>query len=388
MPEDVKIMVVGPGYPYRNGPSVFLAHLCNELQSKYNVELINFTTLYPKFLFPGSTQYDNSKGRLVTFPNKRMLSSLNPVTWLTTARYINKKNPDIVVIDWWHPFFGPCMYGLTRFLKKSIRKRVVFITENVISHEANKMDVLLTKTGLTNAACFLALSEAVQKHLQTLFHKKVFRSSLPIYDFYEQPEGNNVSQKELKKQFEFDENNIVFLFFGIVRKYKGLDILLQAMAMLIKEHSNVRLLIAGEFYESDAPYRELIETLGMANAVKIENRYIPNEDVAQYFHASDCVVMPYRSATQSGVLSVAYGFRKPVVVTDVGELAALVEEDKTGFVAKPQDSDSLKTALQNFQHKKSEGFDFKNEIEKFLLQIDEFKKINDTFRDIYEYVNR
>jgi len=386
MAEQLKIIIIGPGYPYRNGQSVYLSSLCNQLSSEFKVELINYTLLYPKFLFPGSTQYDESKDRKITFPNKRMLNSLNPLSWIKTAQYINARKPDLIAIDWWHPFFGLCNRGITLWLHKKLKRKVIFITENVISHEANKLDRILTKIGLKNAKCFLALSEAVEKQLYSLFKKKVFRSVLPIYDFYKSAVPDNT--KQLKEKFNFQENDIVFLFFGLIRKYKGLDLLIEAFARLRKTNSSVKLLIVGEFYEPSEPYFDLIKKQHIEDAVHIENRYVPDEQVEQYFNASDCVVLPYRSATQSGILSMAYGFRKPVVVTHVGELAALVQVPKTGLVAATPTTEAIYKSMAEFLKLHAAKTPFKENIASYLTEKDEFKKVNNVFREILTFLNK
>jgi len=380
MTHPAKIIIVGPGYPFRNGQSVFLSTLCHQLSSEYKVELVNYTLLYPKFLFPGSSQFDNSKDNQAIFPNKRMLSSLNPISWWRTAKYIQRQQPDVIAIDWWHPFFGPCNRFLTNFLPKKLRKKVVFITENVISHEANGVDKMLTKFGLKNAQGFLALSESVEKHLNTMFHKKVFRSALPIYDFYKN--GYTASVNEAKATFGLAPEDRVFLFFGLIRKYKGLDLLLEAFATLCKTYKNIKLLVAGDFYEPSEPYFDLIKKFHLEDVVLMENRYIPNEEVPRYFQACDVVALPYRSATQSGILSMAYGFRKPVVVTNVGELGALVEAGETGIVVQESTVAAIADGLSEYLKLQEAGAPFEQNIEDYLERTDEFKKINGVFQQI------
>lgn len=383
MTSSAKIIVVGPGYPFRNGQSVFLSTLCHQLSSEYKVELVNYTLLYPKFLFPGSSQFDNSKDNKAIFPNKRLLSSLNPISWWRTAKYIQRQTPDLIAIDWWHPFFGPSNRFLTAFLPKKLRKKVIFITENVISHEANSVDKLLTKFGLKNAQAFLALSESVEKHLETMFHKKVFRSALPIYDFYKN--GYQAGTNEAKATFGFKPEERVFLFFGLIRKYKGLDLLLEAFGRLAVQNKNVKLLVVGDFYEAAEPYFDLIKKFNLENTVLMENRYIPNEEVPRYFQACDVVVLPYRSATQSGILSMAYGFRKPVVVTNVGELGALVEEKKTGIVVPEVTVEAIADGLSEYLKLQEAGAPFEQNIDHYLDRIDEFKRINGVFQQIVAY---
>lgn len=312
-----------------------------------------------------------------------MLSSLNPFSWWRTAKYIQRQRPDVIAIDWWHPFFGPCNRFLTGFLPKALRRKVIFITENVISHEANKVDKMLTRFGLKNANGFLALSASVEQHLDTLFHKKVFRSALPIYDFY--GAGHGESSAEAKAAFGLKPGDRVFLFFGLIRKYKGLDLLLEAFALLCREYQDIKLLVAGDFYEPSGPYFDLIREFHLEKVVLMENRYIPNEEVARYFQAGDVVVLPYRSATQSGILSMAYGFRKPVVVTPVGELGALVEEGKTGIVVPGPTVEAIADGLSAYLELQASGEPFEQNIEAYLERTDEFKKINGVFGKIVDH---
>lgn len=382
-----KILIVGPGYPYRNGSSVTLALLGQKLEKKFDVELINFSMLYPKLLFPGSTQFDNSKD-VIKYPNKRMLNSLNPFSWYKTAQYINKVNPDMIAIDWWHPFFGPCMFGLTSCLKKDLKKRVVFIAENVISHEANKVDKILTRLGFKQGRCFLAFSNAVEGQLNEMFNKKVFKSTLPIYDIYNknQLDPQSIDQGALKIKFGFEPDSVVFLFFGLVRKYKGLDLLFQSFADLLKKMPQARLLVAGEFYDHEKKYLDLIEAYQIKDYINLTNKFIANEEVPDYFNACDIVAMPYRSATQSGIMSIAYGFRKPVVVTDVGELALLVADGETGKVVPPLDTGRFAEAMYVLAEQKMAGYDFKTKIIAHLDEINQFERIDQEFDKILAYL--
>lgn len=379
-----KIIIVGPGFPYRNGPAIYLTYLCNSLKNDFDVELINYTLLYPSFLFPGKTQYDESKS-VLAFDNKRLLNSINPLSWKSTANYINKQNPDIVVFDWWHPFFGPCQAGIAMFLNAKLKKKVLYITENVISHEANKVDKSLTKLALRNAKCFLALSESVKNHLQTMFDKKIFRSELPIYNFYTQSaEGTSGA----KASFGFNANDTVFLFFGLVRKYKGLDLLLEAFANICKTRQDIKLLVVGEFYVEEKQFTDIIAANNLTDKVILENRFVQNEEVGRYFEASDAVVLPYRSATQSGVLNVAYNFLKPAIVTNVGELGSLVAENVTGVVAEMPTVADIEKAMLKLLQLKDAGTPFDTQIRKYVEDNNEFKNVNKVFANIIEYLNR
>lgn len=343
---DKKIVIVGPAYPYRGGNSLFVSHVFDALSKQFNVKIYNYKLLYPSFLFPGSTQFDESNTALLKAPNERVVNSINPFNWISTAKKIKAEDADLIVFDWWHPFFGPCHYSISQMIKSKYKNKILFITENVISHEGNFVDRILTKIGLKNSDCFLSLSEQVENELKDLAKgKKVYRTELPVYDCYQSDE---TAVQSTKKDFKFDEDDKVLLFFGYVRTYKGLDILIDAMPKLIKQDKRFKLLVVGEFYDSPDKYFNQIKMLNIENHVKIINKFIANEDVYKYYLASDVVVLPYRSATQSGILNVAYGFQKPVIVTDVGGLAEFVEDEKTGVIVSSAEPKKIEAGVLKF----------------------------------------
>lgn len=342
-----KIILIGPAYPYRGGNALFVTHTYESLKNHFDVKIYNFKLLYPSFLFPGTTQYDKSKEKVFKVPSERIINSINPFNWIKSASLIKKENADLVVFDWWHPFFGLCHGVISFLIRKKYKNKIFFITENVVSHEANAVDKFLTKAGLKFASKFLALSGIVEKELQQYSKgKKVYRSELPVYDCYKQSEEVNINK--LKQDLDFDEDSLVLLFFGYVRKYKGLDILIEAFPKILSNNPNATLLIVGEFYDDPKEYFELIKKFKIENKVKVVNQFVPNEEVAKYYQSADVVILPYRSATQSGILNVAYGFYKPVIVTDVGGLAEFVDEGKTGFVVKPNFPDAIVDGVNKF----------------------------------------
>jgi glycosyltransferase involved in cell wall biosynthesis len=342
-----KIILIGPAYPYRGGNALFVTHTYESLKNHFNVKIFNYKLLYPSFLFPGTTQFDKSKEQVFNVPSERVINSINPLNWIKSASMIKKENADLVVFDWWHPFFGFC-HGIISFLiKKKYRNKILFITENVVSHEANAIDKFLTRIGLKFASKFLTLSGIVEKEVRQYSKgKKVYRSELPVYDCYKPVE--QVNTKKLKEELGFAEDSLVLLFFGYVRKYKGLDILIESFPKILSTNPKAKLLIVGEFYDDPKEYFDLIKKLKIEEQVKVINQFVPNEDVAKYYQAADVVILPYRSATQSGILNVAHGFYKPVIVTDVGGLAEFVDEGKTGFVVKPNSSDALAEGVNKF----------------------------------------
>jgi glycosyltransferase involved in cell wall biosynthesis len=342
-----KIILIGPAYPYRGGNALFVTHTYESLKNHFEVKIYNYKLLYPSILFPGTTQFDKSKEQVFNVPNERIVNSVNPFNWIKVAGLLKKENADLVVFDWWHPFFGFCHGMLSFLIRRKYKNKILFITENVVSHEANAIDKFLTRIGLKFASKFLTLSGIVEKEVQQYSKgKKVYRSELPVYDCYKQSEEVNI--KKLKKDLDFDEDSLVLLFFGYVRKYKGLDILIEAFPKILSSNQKARLLVVGEFYDNPQDYFDLVKKLNIEDKVKVINQFVPNEDVAKYYQAADLVILPYRSATQSGILNVAYGFNKPVIVTDVGGLAEFVEEGKTGFVVHPNSPEAIANGVEKF----------------------------------------
>lgn len=347
-----KIVIVGPAYPYRGGNSLFVSHLYDKLAGKFEVKIFNYKLLYPSLLFPGTTQFDKSNTLIKKAPSERTINSINPLTWVSTASKIIKENADLVIFDWWHPFFGPCHFSISSFIEKKYKGRILFLTENFVSHEGSFIDRMLTKIGLSQADMFLALSDKVIKELKdTAGKRKVYKSELPVYDCYNSNESEN---SDLKKEFGYKDTDKVLLFFGYVRKYKGLDILLKSVPLLSEEY---KLMVVGEFYDNPEEYLNLIKELGITERVKLINQFIPNEEVGKYYKASDLVILPYRSATQSGILNVAYGFGKAVIVTNVGGLGEFVKPEKTGLIVKPEMPEEIaKGVVKYFQLKESIDF--------------------------------
>jgi len=343
MADKKKIILIGPAYPYRGGNSLFISHVYDKLKDDFEVKVYNYKLLYPSLLFPGSTQFDKSNEVIKKAPNERIINSINPFNWISTAAKIINENADLVVFDWWHPFFSFCHFAISSLIKKKYKNKILFITENVVSHEGKFYEKVLTKLGLANAASFLALSKKVEDELVPYTSKKVYSSELPIYDCYK----NNL-EVDYKTAFKFSINDFVILFFGYVRKYKGLDILLEAFPDILKQIPQAKLLVVGEFYDKPDTYFELIEKLSLKDKVTMINQFVPNEEVEQYYKAADVVILPYRSATQSGILNVAYGFGLPVVVTNVGGLSEFVQDGKTGVIVPEASSAKISNGIIKF----------------------------------------
>lgn len=363
MEEKKKIVIVGPAYPYRGGNALYVSFLYDVLKVKFDVEIVNYKLLYPSILFPGTTQNDISEFVIIKSISKRIINSVNPITWIKAAKHINSLNADLVYFDWWNPFFGPSHRVISSLIKKKYRNRIIFITENVMSHEGRFIDRALTKIGLKNANAFVALSNIVEDALKDFTDKKIYKSALPIYGGYNL--NKNLDVKKQKVEFGFEEDDDILLFFGYVRKYKGLNVLLGAMPEMLKKNPKAKLLIVGEFYDSPEKYYEQINNLGIKESVKVVQRFVPNEEVGLYYSIADLVILPYLSATQSGVLNIAYGFGKPVIVTDVGGLSEDVIDGKTGYIIKPGNEDEIINAVNRFFEDRS-NVDYKNNIIKKL----------------------
>ena len=376
-----KISLIGPCHPYRGGNALFVTHLYHALKDTFDIQVLNYSLLYPDFLFPGTTQFDKSLRPINPVPNERVLNSMNPFTWMRTAKRIEGFSPDLIVFDWWNPFFGPSHFSISWFLKNRFRNRILFITENVISHEGRWIDRILTRIGLRNASSFMALSDNVVKDLEFIRRdRKVYRSELPIYDCYDDLKKFDPIAE--KKNLGFSTDDKIILFFGYVRKYKGLDILLRAFPDVIKDIPNAKLLIVGEFYDDPEMYLSLIDELKLQPYVKLINQFVPNEDVGKYYSASDTVVLPYRTGTQSGILNVAYGFERPVIVTNVGGLAESVDEERTGLIVEPESAAAISGGIKKF-------FDIRNRIDfagniRQKIQNNMFSNVTELFVNIMQ----
>lgn len=376
--EKKRITIIGPSYPYRGGNSLFVSHLAESLSKDFSITVLNYSLLYPSILFPGTTQYDKSKTLIKEVRSERIVNSVNPFSWRRAAQRIKSIKPDLVVFDWWNPFFGPCHYTISKLIKPHFKNRILFITENVISHESRMIDRVLTNIGLANSDMFLTLSAKVEADMKPLSHgRKIYRSELPIYDCYDIA---GESPDAVRKELGIKPGERVLLFFGYIRKYKGLDILLNALPLIKKNLNGVKLLVVGESYEDPEIYMKQMEQLGINNDVIFINKFIPNEEVGKYFSVADVTVLPYRSGTQSGILNIAYGFGCPVICTDVGGLAEFVEPEKTGLVIKTPEPELIAEGVKHFYEMRGK-IDFKSNIAE-KVKRNSFNKINDVFKEV------
>lgn len=327
-----KVFIIGPAYPLRGGLATFDQRLAKEFTSQgHECSIYSFSLQYPSFLFPGKTQYsDEPAPEGITIHSA--INSVNPFNWIQIGKRIKKEKPDIVVVRYWLPFMGPALGTILRKVKKNRYTKIICIADNVIPHERRPGDISFTKYFLKNCDAFITMSEKVMSDLRGFQKDKPAELvQHPLYDNF----GDIISKTEARKHLGLPENEKIILFFGFIRKYKGLDILLEAMANLKSQTPNLKLLIAGEFYEDEKPYKEQIETLGIKEMLILKTDFIPDSEVKYFLCAADAVIQPYRNATQSGVTPLAYHFEKPMIVTNVGGLPSLVPHEKAGLVVEP-----------------------------------------------------
>lgn len=324
-----KAIIVGPAFPLRGGIANFNEALCRAMNIEgIETKIISFSLQYPAFLFPGKTQYDTGEGpRDIVIETK--INSINPFNWLKIAKQIKNEQPDYVIFRYWLPLMGPCLGTIAKHVRKGTSIKIIALTDNVIPHEKRFGDRMFTSYFVRQCDGFVAMSQAVLKDLGkfTNTDKKVFLPH-PIYDIF----GEKVEKAAALKQLQLNPGSKYILFFGFIRKYKGLDLLLEAMADERIRRLGIKLIVAGEYYEDETPYNELIEKNNLKDVVILKTEYIPSEEVRYYFCAADMITQPYRSATQSGVTQIAYHFEKPMLVTNVGGLPEIVPNNKVGYV--------------------------------------------------------
>lgn len=337
------IVILGPAHPFRGGGiTTFNERLARGLQEAgHRVEILNFTVQYPAFLFPGKSQ-TTDEAAPADLTIEQRLHSMNPLNWWTTGEFLRKKKPDLILVRYWLPFMGPAFGTVLRRVKKNQHTKIIAITDNVLPHEKRLGDRLFTRYFLPSCDAYITMSQKVERDLRTFVTTKpILQVRHPLYDNFGEPVAKETARKTLGIAVDCK----LILFFGFIRAYKGLDLLLKAIPLL--REPGIVLLVAGEFYEDAAAYHQLIGELGIENKVKLVADFIPSEQVRYYFSAADLVVQPYRNATQSGVTPLAYHFEKPMVVTNVGGLPDYVENEVTGLVAEPEPA-SLAQAINRF----------------------------------------
>ncbi len=328
-----KITIIGPAYPLRGGGmSTFNERLARAfIDDGHEVTIYTFSLQYPSIFFPGTSQYSDEaapEGLNI----KVLINSINPFNWIKVGNLLRKEKPDLIVVRYWLPFMGPCFGTILRIAKKNKHSKVVCIADNVVPHEKRVGDNAFTAYFIKPVDAFISMSQKVLADLR-LFDttKPAHFIPHPLYDNF----GEKITQLEARQHLGISAKQPLILFFGFIRKYKGLDILLHAMAILKDKMPSLRLMVAGEFYEDQKELEALIEKLGISDQLLLHTHFITDSEIKYYLCAADLVVQPYRNATQSGVTPLAYHFEIPMLVTNVGGLAAMVPDGKVGLVATP-----------------------------------------------------
>jgi glycosyltransferase involved in cell wall biosynthesis len=352
----MKICLIGPAYPLRGGIAHHTSFLANALRKRHDVTLLSYTRLYPSFLFPGTTEFDTSRRRFAS-DSEPIFDPLGPRSWLRTARRIGALAPDLVIVQWWSPIFAIPVGTVIRLAKRHGRPTVLFICHNVTPHERLPGEKMLPRFAFSVADLFIVHSEEDLHNLRAIKPDARIRKLFhPMYEGF----GPAIDKEAARQRLGLISPTI--LYFGLIRRYKGLTHLLRAMPSILKA-IDCTLLIVGEFYEGREECLGLIQSLDLSASVRLVDRYVANEEVALYFSAADLVVLPYTSATQSGVVTIAYSFERPIVTTKVGGLPEVVIDGRTGFLVGPADPAALAEAIVRYYREGREA-EFVEEIRK------------------------
>lgn len=353
MEQKKNIVIIGSAHPLRGGGiASYNERLAKAFQEEgHNVAIYTFSLQYPSFLFPGTTQYSTEPAP-AGLKIHVAINSINPLNWIKVGNRIKKERPDIVVVRYWLPFMGPCLGTILRIIKKNRYTRVVCIADNIIPHEPKFYDKAFTKYFIKPVDAFITMSEKVLADLKMFTQKPAVYVAHPLYDNF----GKKISKEAARQKLGINAHEPLLLFFGFIRKYKGLDLLLDAMKLLKDSASTVpKLLIAGEFYDDPKTYAEQIERLGIKDELILKTSFIADDDIKYYLCAADVVIQPYRHATQSGVTPLAYHFEVPMIVTNVGGLPSMVPSDRVGLIAEP-DAASIAQKIREYFEKGADHF--------------------------------
>ena len=338
-----KITLIGPVYPYKGGISHYTGMLCEALRKKYDVDMISYSMQYPKFLYK-KEQRDYEDDIFKADDTKYVINTANPFNWIKTALFIKNLKPDLVIIQWWHPYFAPCYRMLTRLIHKYTK--ILFICHNVFPHERFPMDKMLTKMTFKHSDYFVLHSKHDEADLLIINPKAIYRRTvIPTFSAFNK---SALTPNAAREKLAICEGEKVLLFFGFVREYKGLKHLLIAMPMIQKKLRDVRLLVVGDFGSDKDTYMDLIDELAIKKSISVYDEYVPDSEVEVFFKAADIAVLPYESATQSGIVQISYGFGLPVVATNVGGLPDVVTDGVTGYLVEPFRPDLIADAVCDF----------------------------------------
>jgi glycosyltransferase involved in cell wall biosynthesis len=342
----MKIALLGTSFPFRGGLSDYNERLVREMQKDgHQVTIYTFSLQYPNFLFPGKSQYSDQK-RPTDLNIVECINSLNPINWLRVGNRLKKENYELIIVGYWIPFMAPCLGTIIKRIKSNVGTKVISIVHNIIPHEKRIGDRLLSKYFTNQVDAFIGMSANVLIDIQSFDDQKPrILSPHPVYDHF----GVITSKSEALKKLKLDANYSYILFFGLIRKYKGLDLLLNALADERLKEKNLKLIIAGEYYDDKSFYKNIIKAHSLEDKVIETDGFVSNEDVQHYFNTCDLVVQPYKTATQSGVTQIAYHFEKPMVVTNVGGLEEMCPHEKVGYVVEPNSEEIAAAILRFFE---------------------------------------
>lgn len=349
----MKIISIGPAFPLRGGIANFNLALSREFnRSGHTIEIISFSFQYPRFLFPGKTQFEEGIAP-AEIKIKSLISSINPFSWYKAARYIRNYNPELVIIHYWMPFLAISQGKILRLIKKREQIRAIAVTHNIVPHEKHAGWEFLTRYFLKSCDGFITMSATVADAL-TAFRLKAPSTCIPhpVYNIF----GERVSRQTAAESLGLPATANYLLFFGLIRKYKGLELLLKAMPYIISQIKDIKLIIAGEFYSGKEEYFNLMNELQILNHIHVVDRFIPADQVKFYFSLTDLVVQPYLTATQSGITQIAYYFEVPMVVTNVGGLGELVPDGKAGYVVPVDYKQVAKAVIDFFEYNRAGQF--------------------------------
>lgn len=344
----IKIVLIGPVYPYKGGISHYTGLMYKALKEKHDVMMVSYKMQYPKILFK-KEQKDYSNDVFKINETNYWINTANPFNIIQTAKKINKWKPDMVIIQWWHPYFAPCYCILSSFLKNT---KILYVCHNVFPHERFPMDRFLTKITLKHGNCYIVQSRQDEEDLKTIINHPIYKRTVhPTYNAFK---FQNMSKEQARDILKTGKEEKILLFFGFVREYKGLKHLINAMPIIQNKLESVKLMIVGDFGDDKQSYVDLIQENHCEKVIDICDGYIPDQEVEKYFAACDLVVCPYESATQSGIIQIAYGFDKPVVATNVGGLPDVVKDKKTGYLVESKNPDEIAKAIIDFYENKRE----------------------------------
>ena len=373
-----KIVLIGPVYPYKGGIAHYNSLLFRTLKEKYDTKLVSFKRQYPRALYPGTIQKDYQNRFFQVKDAEYLIDSVNPISWLLTVKKILSNKPELIIFQWWNPFFAPAYLTMIVFYRMFSEVKVLFICHNVLPHEKMPLEKCLVKAVLRKSDYFIVQSKEDEEKLLCMIPDASYKlTPHPSYNIFK---SANISKEEARTRLGIVNSKKVLLYFGFVREYKGLIYLIRALPLVKKEYPDIKLLIAGEFFDDRIKYLKEIEKLKLQDSINIYDHYIPDEEVGAFFSASDLVVLPYITATQSGIVQIAYAFETPVVVTCVGGLPEVVEHNKTGYVIQPQDPNQIANAVIDFYSMNNKSKFIKN----ISRQQDRFswRKLLETIEDL------